>query len=358
MREIPYEKKTPKRGLLAGLKGLGAAFALAALSIAAGCASGPAVQEELVPQTPLIWPSPPEPARVQYIKTISRPEDIGASKGFFRRVADLLLGSKNDRLIKPYGLTMDSRGRLIIADTAFKKVHIFDLTEKGYESIDEPGSEVFESPIAAATDSQDNIYITDSVARKVFVLSPRGKLLRSFNAGERPTGIAINRQAGRVYVTDTSSHTVGIYDLEGRELGSFGKRGRANGEFNYPVDLTLDHDGNVFVIDSLNFRIQIFDGKGVFQSSFGQQGDGTGDFGRPKGIALDRDGHIYVADALFDTIQIFDWDGKFLLNFGSLGRSAGTFWLPSGIFIDQGNRIYVSDSYNSRVQVFEYLGQN
>jgi len=90
MREIPYEKKTPKRGLLAGLKGLGAAFALAALSIAAGCASGPAVQEALVPQTPLIWPSPPEPARVQYIKTISRPEDIGASKGFFRRVADLL----------------------------------------------------------------------------------------------------------------------------------------------------------------------------------------------------------------------------------------------------------------------------
>lgn len=356
MYAVPKNKRA-KRARSSGVLGLAAALAFAVFTLS-GCASGPEQKSEmLTPQTPLIWPSPPEPARVSYLRTISRPQDIGANAGFFRRIADFILGEKSDRLIKPYGVTVDSTGRLIVADTAFKKVHIFDLARKNYILIEEPGDEQFESPIAAATDGQNNIYVTDSVARKAFVFNPKGKFLFSFAAGERPTGIAINKAEAKVYISDTASHSVRIFDLKGAEIGSFGKRGKETGEFNYPVDLALDRGGDVYVVDSLNFRVQIFDGNGKFLSSFGRQGDGTGEFGRPKGIALDKDGNIYVADALFDTIQIFNREGRFLLNFGTLGKSAGTFWLPSGIFIDNGNRIYVSDSYNGRVQVFDYLGE-
>jgi len=359
MQDVPFKKKRLLNGAIPGLRTLGALIALAAITMAPGCATTPEGEEALLtPQTPLIWPSPPEPARIYYLKTISKPDDIGANKGFLRRVADFILGPKSDRLIKPYGVSVDSKGRLIVADTAFKRVHVFDELKKSYISIYDLGrKEAFESPIAAATDAQDNIYVTDSVAQKVFVFNPKGKLVFSFPAGERPTGIAINSKEGRIYVTDTASHSIMMYDLNGRETGSFGGRGKNPGQFNYPVDLTIGPNGELYVVDSLNFRIQIFDSEGKYLSSFGRQGDGTGDFGRPKGIALDRDGHIYVADALFDTIQVFDREGNFLLNFGALGRSAGTFWLPSGLFIDRGNRIYVSDSYNSRIQVFEYLGQ-
>lgn len=311
----------------------------------------------LTPQTPLIWPSPPEPAKISYLSAITKPEDIGANKGFFKRITELVLGATNDNIIKPYGVAVDSLGRLIVADTAFQRVHVYDIKKKNYFFIDNPGKDEFSTPIAAATDSENRIFVTDSTAGKVFVFSPKGKFINSFPAGSRPTGIAINKSAGLAYVSDTASHAVKMYTLDGKPAGSFGQLGTLEGEFNYPVDITVDREGMVYVVDSMNFRVQIFDKNGRFNSSFGRQGDGTGDFGRPKGIAVDRDGNIYVADALFDTVQIFDRQGNFLLNFGSIGKTAGRFWLPSGLFVDDGDKIFVGDSYNSRVQVFEYLGE-
>lgn len=331
--------------------------ALALAFGASGCSS-PAVKPPATsPQAPLIWPSPPEPARVSYLKAIRKPEDIGVSKGFFRKIADYVLGSRTDDMVKPYGVAVDSMGRLVVADTSFKRVHVYDQQKKEYLSIEEAGKEAFISPIAASTDADNNIYVTDSLAAKVFVFSPKGRFLHGFKAGKRPTGIAINKQDKKIFISDTASHSINIYDLKGTPLGSIGKWGGNTGEFNYPVDLAIDRNGELFVVDSMNYRIQIFSREGRFISSFGRHGDGTGDFGRPKGVAVDRDGNIYVADALFDTVQIFDRKGNFLLNFGALGRAAGNFWLPCGVYIDEANRIYISDSYNGRVQVFEYHGQ-
>ncbi|CAG1065680.1 Serine/threonine-protein kinase PknD [uncultured bacterium] len=336
--------------------------AAASLCLAFGllsCSSAPVKDSPalLTPQTPLIWPSPPEPAKISYISAITRPADIGANQGFFKKLSEFILGADNDDIVKPYGVAVDGLGRLIVADTALRRVHVYDIKKKDYFFMDKPGKEEFLTPIAAAIDSENRVFVTDSGAGKVFVFSSKGKYVKSFKAGSRPTGIAINRAAGLVYVSDTASHTVNIYTLDGKLTGSFGKLGVLEGEFNYPVDLTVDRDGMLYVVDSMNFRVQIFDKDGRFNSSFGRHGDGTGDFGRPKGIAVDRDGNIYVADALFDAVQIFDRQGNFLLNFGSIGKTAGRFWLPSGLFVDDGNKIYVGDSYNSRVQVFEYLGE-
>lgn len=324
-----------------------------------GCSSAPVKDEPalLTPQTPLIWPSPPEPARISYLSSIRKPDDIGANKGFFRRLTEFVLGPSSDEMIKPYGVTADSIGRIIVTDTAFRRVHVYDTKKKEYLSIDEAGKEEFATPIAAAADAENRIFVTDSGAGKVFVFNHKGKFLLAFEAGKRPTGIAINRAAGMVYVSDTPSHRVNMFGLDGSPRGSFGRLGVLDGEFNHPVDIAVDSEGMVYVVDSLNFRVQIFDRDGRFVARIGRHGDGTGDFGRPKGVAVDRDGHIYVADALFDTVQIFDREGNFLLNFGSLGRTAGRFWLPSGLFIDEDNKIYIGDAYNGRVQVFEYLGE-
>lgn len=352
----------PGIGTLGMRRGARTGLALASLTLALGlwgCSSAPVKDDPalLTPQTPLIWPSPPEPAKISYLSSIRKPADVGAGKGFFKRIAEFVLGSSSDEIIKPYGVAVDSLGRVIVADTAFKRVHVYDIKEKDYLFIDEPGKEEFVTPIAAATDAQNRIFVTDSGAAKVFVFSPKGKFIKSFPAGVRPTGIAVNKAAGTVYVSDTASHTINMFSLDGKPAGSFGSLGILDGQFNYPVDIAVDRDGMVYIVDSMNFRVQIFDKDGRFTSKFGRHGDGTGDFGRPKGVAIDREGHIYVADALFDTVQIFDREGNFLLNFGAIGKTAGKFWLPSGLFIDDGNKIYVGDSYNSRVQVFEYLGE-
>lgn len=319
------------------------------------CASAP-IEPFKSPDIPIIWPPPPEPARISFVKKIERPEDVGARQGFFSRLADIVLGSDNDDIVKPYGLATDSAGRLIVADTAFKRVHIYDLFKGDYESIGSAGKARLEGPIGVALDAEDNIYVTDSTAAKVYVYSKDRDLLFQITGFKRPTGIAVDKAEKKLYVADTSEHVIKTFDLKGNPAGVIGRRGEGAGEFNYPVDLSMDKDGNLYVDDAMNFRVQIFDRTGKFKYTFGRHGDGTGDLGRPKGLAVDSEGNIYIADAVFDTVQIFDRDGRFLLNFGKLGREQGKFYLPTGLHIDSKDRVYVSDSYNKRVQIFEYLG--
>ncbi len=313
--------------------------------------------EDLSSQKALIWPSPPAPPRISYSKVIATPKDIGAGSGFFKKLADVLFGAKVNNMVKPYGLTVDSRGRILVADTALKLIHIYDMKEKKYSRIERAGDFAFISLIGVAVDGQDNIYVTDSIAAKVYVFNFNGKYVSGFNVGKRPTGLAINKSAKRLYVVDTGSHNVRMSNLDGSGVKTFGGRGDTKGKFSFPVDIFLDRRSDVYVVDTMNYKVQIFDSGGRFISSFGTQGDGSGDFGRPKGIAVDMDGNIYVADALFDTVQIFDRDGNFMLNFGSIGDARGAFWMPSGLFIDSGGYIYVADSYNRRIQIFEHLGE-
>ncbi len=341
--------------------GASAALLLAAflMVFVPGCGS-PEIKEDLPQKTskPLIWPSPPEPARISYVRAIEKPQDIGVTKGFFTKVFELIAGERHDEIIKPYGVTVDSADRIIAVDTSLKRIHIFDQKKHEYTYIDEAGNFILSTPIAAAVDADDNIYVTDSSAGTVLCYDKKGKFLRAITGLKRPTGIAVSKAGKKLYVADTEAHAVKVFDLTGNPLQTIGKRGDKNAEFNYPVDLFVDRSGDLYVNDSMNYRIQIFDGNGKFLRKFGSHGDGSGDFGRPKGIAVDREGHIYVADALFDTVQIFDSKGRFLLNFGTIGRDIGSFWLPSGMYIDNGDKIYVSDTYNKRIQVFEFLGNS
>jgi hypothetical protein len=164
---------------------------LASLCLAFGllsCSSAPVKDTPalLTPQTPLIWPSPPEPAKIAYINTIAKPADIGANKGFFKKITEFVLGASLDDIVKPYGVAVDGLGRLIVVDTAFKRVHVYDIKKKDYFFIDHPGKEEFTTPIAAATDSENRVFVTDSTAGTVSVFSPKGKFIKRFSAGDRP----------------------------------------------------------------------------------------------------------------------------------------------------------------------------
>ncbi|MFQ5427494.1 MAG: 6-bladed beta-propeller [Thermodesulfobacteriota bacterium] len=305
---------------------------------------------------PLIWPSPPASARIAFDLSLARPEDVGIKKGLLTKFVDLLVGEDKRAMVKPYGIATDTSDRVIVADTAAKRIHIYDRKKKKYNIIERAGKTSLNSPIGVATDKADNIYVTDSMARKVYVFNARRSLIRSFDGGTRPTGIAVDAARKRLYVVDTGEHKVRIFSLQGEAIGTFGGVGAKPGEFNYPMDVFVDGRGDLFITDSMNYRVQIFDMNGRYLSSFGKHGDGSGDFGRPKGIAVDSEGNIYVADAIFDTVQIFSRRGVFLLSFGKLGAGPGMFWMPGGVFIDGSDNIYVADPYNRRVEVFEYLG--
>jgi DNA-binding beta-propeller fold protein YncE len=202
------------------------------------------------------------------------------------------------------------------------------------------------------------LYATDTRMKKVIGIDIRGdKLAMSIgSAGEfnNPSGIAFDEVKERLYVSDSLNHAIRVYDRGGKYLFTIGKRGVADGEFNFPTYLAF-RNGKLYVADTMNYRIQILDGDGKFLKKFGQIGDSIGSFSRPKGLGVDSEGHIYVVDPAFNAFQIFDEDGHVLLSVGQTGRGPGEFDLPSALYVDKRDRIYVSDTFNRRIQVFQYL---
>lgn len=316
---------------------------------------------EKEPEKNLSWPEPPETPRIKFVKSVSSPKDLKLERSsFLKRAMKKIIGieSADSTMLFPYGIVVDSRHRLIVADQKLRLIHVFDAQAGKYFSIKQPKGEVFVSLVGLALDGEDNIYVSDSYTGKIFVFDRTGKFKKRLGPDEgifnRPTGIAIDQSLGRLYVVETVKGEVAVLDLNGTELFKIGKRGYGNGEFNFPTQICLRGD-RIYITDTLNARVQILDKDGKFISAIGRLGDAIGDLDKPKGVAVDSEGHVYVVEGLRDRVEIFDQDGKLLLTFGSTGSGRGEFYLPTAIHIDADDNVYVSDSYNRRVQIFKYL---
>jgi len=309
----------------------------------------------------LVWPEPPELPRIKYVRTIASAEDIHKPAGV--KLKEALLGEKTvDRVIKPYGVAVDSRGRLFVADGGNFAVLVFNENPVGeekyltYLGATSPGR--LASPLDVCVDDSDFVYVSDVQRNNVFVYTPDlvfHHVMGQESTFGRPAGVAYNRFNDEIIVLDSKSHDVKFFDRDGTLLRTIGGPGGDNGYFNYPTNVACDPYGRIYIVDTMNFRIQIFDSEGNFLSTFGQPDNVPGSFSRPRGIALDSEGHIYVVDAAFSNIQIFQENGVLLLHLGSLGDTPGHFRLPAGLWFDKNDYLYVADQFNRRVQVFKYI---
>ncbi len=303
----------------------------------------------------LVWPPPPATPRVAFVRAITGPRDLGIKPSFWQRLREAVGGERPPAMIRPSAVAV-SGDLLGVADPGAAGVHIFDRGKSSYRFVSRCGGRPLVQPVGVCF-LAGKLYVSDSALRAVAVMDPSGECLASWEPLERwrPTGLATDTGRNRVLVADTGAHKIRVFGADGLLVEEFGRRGSAQGEFNFPGWLAVARDGSLYVVDSLNFRVQVLDAAGRPIEVFGEAGDSAGFFARPKGIALDGGGRIYIVDALFDAVQIFDRDGRLLLGFGGRGTAPGQFWLPSGIFIDEHDFIYVADSYNKRVQVFRVL---
>lgn len=321
-----------------------------------GCASSPFVEDTL---NDIAWPPPPDNPRIRFLKAISKTEDIvkGEKGNWFKRAWMFLAGEGGETvLVAPYGISVDKEGNVFVADRNTKEIFSFNMRNRKSSSFYYETEDPEDYPIGIGIAT--NLYITYPNSSLVRVFNRKGELIAELgkDAGlKRPTGIAINEGKGFVYVVDTRGHDIKVFDLKGKFLFAFGKRGDKDGEFNYPTHIFIANDGTVYITDELNFRVQVFTPGGKFLFNLGKIGTVPGTVQSPKGVAVDSDGNIYIVDAMADSIQVFNREGKLLLFFGGSGSEYGQFEGPAGMFIDNEDRIYITDLYNARVQVFQYL---
>lgn len=329
------------------------AVLLASAGVVWGAGSRSAGQPK---QRDLAWPAAPLPPRVRFVQCVEGPADLGIKGPLLGRTADWITGQGTQRGLKrPFGLTTDDQGHLLVTDTGACTVSCFDLRRRTFKQWNRIGPYQLSSPVAVAA-AQGVFYVVDSELGAVIAADMKGDFRWAVTNGlSRPTAVVL--AAGRLIVADAGAHCLHCFDGRGQALARWGSRGDGPGEFNFPTHLAVDAAGRVLVTDAMNGRVQILDAAGKPVGILGSAGDGGGQFGRPKGVAADRHGHIYVADALSDNVQIFNQEGQLLLRIGAAGQAPGEFWMPAGVAVGDDDRVYVADTFNGRLQIFQYINQ-
>ncbi len=324
-----------------------------------GCATAPPTEP-----VHLVWPPPPLTARIEFVRSIVSDEDLSRDTTFTQQLFNFLGGEKPapNRIVEPMGLAVSDDGqRVYVSDFAYLAVFVFDFSQKKFTKIG--SEEKLARPVGIALDAQEHLYVVEQEKKGISVFDRQGKNIQFIThpSIERPTGIALDRVRGKIYLADTShtksaAHVVKVFNLRGELIGTVGHdKGSEAGEFLFPTYLAVDPQGNLYVTDTLNSRVQMFDADGKYLKTVGSRGSAWGMFDKPKGVALDSFGNLYVVDSGWSNVQIFNQKGDVLLFFGGRGPLPGMLKNPTDITIDKQNRIYVADYLNHRVEVYQLV---
>lgn len=318
------------------------------------------------PAKAAVWPAAPEPPRYRYVGQLTGEENItsiasnavaAAGAKFFKWLVGLTSPKHIPVILqRPQGVMVEE-GRIYVTDVSRQAVYVFD-EKLGALAVWEmaTASERFLNPIGIASGPAGEILVVDAQLGYVTRLDHEGHSLGTFGKGllDWPTGIARDPASGRIYVADTRSNQIKVFNDAGELLQSFGKHGEAPGDFNSPTFLSLA-GGKLYVTDTLNSRVQVLTLEGKPLQTVGRRGLYMGDLPRPKGVGVDKDGNIYVVESYFDYLLVFNAEGDFLLPVGGTGSGVGQFYQPGGLWVDQGDRIYIADTFNGRVVILQFL---
>jgi DNA-binding beta-propeller fold protein YncE len=326
--------------------------------------------------TKLVWPSPPNIARIRWLDYFAG-EKIDYSQATTKPKAswmDRLAGGQSDaekfnsktfpfQMIGPYGIAVDSKGIVYVADQRVGAIFIFNTETRDCQMIRNGMEAHFGWINGLAVDDDDRLFVSDGKMHRVLIFNAKRQVESQITEGlQDPVGVAIDTTNRFVYVVDTQQDQVNVYDADSlkllRRIGTGGKNHflTTPGDFGAPQGVAVDQDGNVYVTDTMNDRVEIFDADGNFLSTFGKAGDGPGYFARPKGIAVDSDGHIWVADQMQDRLQVFNREGVLLTYVGQgHGELPGQFKSITGVAIDKQNRVFTTEQEPGRLQVFRYV---
>lgn len=221
---------------------------------------------------------------------------------------------------------------------------------------------VFEKP-AAIVAQNGRIYVADTGTKSIVVFDvPRRKLfrfgLRKPGILAKPSGLALDA-AMNVYVVDSKLRQVLVYD----PLGLFLRTVGSEEDLERPTGVAVSADGErIYVIDrsdneSNHHQVVVYGKDGEKIKVIGSRGSDEGQFNVPLQGVVANDGTLYVLDSGNFRVQAFDREGNFLRAFGQAGINLGNMARPRGIAVDKDNNIYVSDANFNNFQIFNPDGQ-
>lgn len=287
--------------------------------------------------------------------------------------ADRIIGEPGieaGQFTSPRGIAVAPDGSLYVVDTGNSRIQHLSAqgevlqvwgTRYDGEGSAPPGQ--FKEPWDVAVGPDGSVYVADTWNHRVQKFSANGTFITSWGSGILsdpsnlmgffgPRGITTDSQ-GDVFITDTGNKRVVYFDANGNPLGQFGEGGSNPGQMDEPVGLAFDPGGNLYVADTWNQRVQVFgrDISGAYTSvsEWEVRGwDGITPTNYPY-LAADTNGHVFVTDPDNGRVIEYTAKGDIVRYWEDGGPSAGPFNLPVGIAVDPQGGVWVVDSGNGRL---------
>ncbi|HEX9149679.1 MAG TPA: NHL repeat-containing protein, partial [Thermoanaerobaculia bacterium] len=234
-----------------------------------------------------------------------------------------------------------------VADTKNNRIQVFDTNRQFVRSLGTAGSAdgQLKEPCGVTVDSDGSVIVADTWNHRIARFGADGAWLGAFTDAERglfgPRAVLMSRDS--LYVADTGNKRIVRFDRKWNRVGEWGTSGSGPGQFVEPVGLAADAAGNVYVADTGNHRIQVFDGEGHFLREFAVFG--WKDFYTEPYIAIGPADSVLATDSTEGRVNEYDSSG----NLHRSWRSDGEFKKPTGLAVDSFGRVSVSDRETHRV---------
>lgn len=217
-------------------------------------------------------------------------------------------------LNSPVGIAA-ANGKIYVADTMKSQLYEFDDNGKFRRSLitaDIKRQIIGVTPCGVSLADNGDIYLTDILNHRIIVLDAGGRFkMKLGSAGEKegelayPNDLAADK--GKVFVSDSNNYRIQVFDEvyktgkvftetpEGQQL--FGSLTRG---------IAVDTKNQVWVVDTLSHKVKVFDETGAQLFEIGQFGYGDGEFNFPNGIAV-KDDRIYITDRENNRISVYGY---------------------------------------------------
>jgi sugar lactone lactonase YvrE len=260
-------------------------------------------------------------------------------------------------LQKPRAIAIDARDQLYLVDMT-ARIQVYDADGNYLRGWRTPAS-VNGRPTGLTIAKSGRVLVPDTHYHRVLVYEPDGTPVESATIGgvqgREPGQFAFvtdvaEDSAGNLYVSEYGDNDrIQKFSPDGEFLLQWGATGEEPGQFRRPQSLAVDDEDRIWVIDACNHRIQVFDAQGKLLTLWGQEGSEPGQLYYPYGIALHGD-LVYVCEYGNQRIQKFTRDGQSRGIWGAPGREPGQLHNPWALAFDSRGRLHVLDSNNHRVQ--------
>jgi len=234
-----------------------------------------------------------------------------------------VIGSAGDlpgELMFPYGIGILPDASILIAETGNYRIQEYSPEGKFVRTFLGPGNKAgIQKPGPVCVDDRGYIYVGDLSGNQVVMFDRDARVLGRFRNISYPHGIAVDVERNKLYVSDSGASVVKVYELEGEPGGELGKEAAIEPQqvidsitpgnrFSMVRGIAVDGNGRLYVVDTISGTVRVFDKNGGYLFSFGRQGSGDGEFIYPTGVYVDDSGRrIYIADWGNNRVQVWGY---------------------------------------------------